>query len=160
MPTLDWIGKKTEVNHHKEVPYPYTWRYNGGHVFQSHYYPAIGELKETGEEFDCAVFLDSLPEIKWWVRNLAGIGREQTSFWIQTATDKFYPDFVCQLTDGRSLIVEYKNANDWSNDDNKEKRTLGELWAERSSGECLFIMPKGHSEIASIASRIRENISE
>ncbi len=123
--------------------YPYNWKYNGGHVFQKHYYPAIGELKETGEEYDCAVFLDSQPEIKWWVRNLAGMGREQTSFWMQTATDKFYPDFVCQLNDGRRLIVEYKNANDWSNDDNKEKRTLGELWAERSGGECLFLMPKG-----------------
>lgn len=123
--------------------YPCNWRYIGGHVFQKHYYPAIGELKEIGEEYDCAVFLDSLPEIKWWVRNLAGMGREQTSFWLQTATDKFYPDFVCQLNDGRTFIVEYKNANDWSNDDNKEKRSLGELWAERSGGKCLFIMPKG-----------------
>jgi type III restriction enzyme len=123
--------------------YPYGWRYNGGHVWVRHYYPAVGELKETGEEFDCAVFLDGLPEIKWWARNLAGIGREQTSFWLQTATDKFYPDFVCQLMDGRSLVVEYKNAKDWSNDDSREKRSLGELWAERSGEKCLFIMPKG-----------------
>jgi type III restriction enzyme len=84
-----------------------------------------------------------LPEIKWWVRNLAGLGRELTSFWLQTVTDKFYPDFVCHLNDGRSLVVEYKNTKDWSNDDNKEKRALGELWAERSGGKCLFIMPKG-----------------
>jgi type III restriction enzyme len=71
------------------------------------------------------------------------MGREQTSFWLQTATDKFYPDFVCLLKDGRILIVEYKNVKDWSNDDNKEKRALGELWAERSGGKCLFVMPKG-----------------
>jgi len=140
--------------------YPYNRRYNGGHVWQRHYYPAVGELGETGEEFDCAVFLDSLPEIKWWARNLAGIGREQTSFWLQTATDKFYPDFVCQLMDGRSFVVEYKNATDWSNDDSREKRALGELWAERSGGKCLFIMPKGHSEITSIATLIREHKSK
>jgi hypothetical protein len=27
----------------------------------------------------------------------------------------------------------------WSNDDSKEKRNPGELWAERSNGRCLFI---------------------
>lgn len=31
----------------------------------------------------------------------------------------------------------------WSNDDSKEKRILGELWASRSEGRCLFVMPKG-----------------
>jgi type III restriction enzyme len=40
-------------------------------------------------------------------------------------------------------VVEYKAAKDWSNDDSKEKRMIGELWAERSKGRCLFIMPKG-----------------
>ncbi len=134
--------------------YPCSWRYTGGHVFQKHYYPAIGELKESGEEYDCAVLLDSLSEIKWWVRNLAGIGRELTSFWLQTATDKFYPDFVCQLDDGRSLVVEYKNVKDWSNDDNKEKRALGELWTERSGGQCLFVMPKG-PDFATIKNKLR-----
>jgi hypothetical protein len=125
------------------LPYPYNRKYNGGHVFQKQYYPAIGELQESGEQFDCAVFLDSFPEITWWVRNLAGIGREQTSFWIQTATDKFYPDFVCLLNEGRRPILEYKNATDWSNDDNKQKRAVSELWAERSGRKCLFVMPKG-----------------
>lgn len=31
----------------------------------------------------------------------------------------------------------------WSNDDSKEKRRLAELWASKSAGRCLFIMPKG-----------------
>jgi type III restriction enzyme len=62
--------------------------------------------------------------------------------------------------DGRSFVVEYKNATDWSNDDSREKRALGELWAERSGGKCLFIMPKGHSEITSIATLIREHKSK
>jgi type III restriction enzyme len=47
------------------------------------------------------------------------------------------------LEDGRCLVVEYKGTYLWSNDDSKEKRNLGELWAERSNGRCLFIMPKG-----------------
>jgi len=48
------------------------------------------------------------------------------------------PDWI-----GRSAVVEYKNATDWSNDENKEKRDLGELWEARSGGQCLFIMPRG-----------------
>jgi type III restriction enzyme len=74
---------------------------------------------------------------------------------LQTATDKFYPDFVCKLEDGRFLVVEYKGADRWSNDDSREKRRLGELWALKSNGTCLFIMPKGEQfeEIAQLVSR-------
>jgi len=134
--------------------YPAGELYKGSYRFQKHYFPVIGVLEPNGEEFDCAVFLDSLPEVKFWVRNLAGPGRETTSFWLQTSTDKFYPDFVCLLKDGRILVVEYKNAKDWSNDDNKEKRALGELWQERSGGSCVFYMPKGSKDVATIKSKI------
>ena len=77
-----------------------------------------------GEEFDCAVFLDQLDAVKYWVRNLAS--RPDSSFWLQTSTDKFYPDFVALLTDGRILVVECKGEHLWSNDDSKEKRAVGE----------------------------------
>jgi type III restriction enzyme len=51
---------------------------------------------------------------------------------------QFFPDFVALLKDGRVLCVEYKGADRISNDDTKEKRMVGELWAERSNGKCLF----------------------
>jgi len=136
--------------------YPAGEHYKGGYRFKNHYFPIIGDLKTEGEEFDCAVFLDGLPEVKFWVRNLSGPGRETTSFWLQTSTDKFYPDFVCLLKDGRILVVEYKNATDWSNDDNKEKRALGELWEERSGGGCIFYMPKGSKDVATIRDKIKK----
>ena len=34
--------------------------------------------------------------------------RQPNSFWLQTSSDKFYPDFVALLNDGRVLVVEYK----------------------------------------------------
>jgi len=76
-----------------------------------------------------------------WIRNLGS--RPETSFWLQTSTDRFYPDFVARLRDGRIFVVEYKGEDRWSNDDSKEKRALGELYADRSGGRCLFVMPKG-----------------
>jgi type III restriction enzyme len=101
----------------------------------------VGELKAEGEEFLCGQFIDQMDEVEFWVRNLER--QERFSFWLQTSTDKFYPDFVCKLKDGRYLVVEYKGADRWTDDDSKEKRRLGELWAFKSGGRCLFIMPKG-----------------
>lgn len=115
--------------------------YEGGYRFQKHYFSTIGELQSDGEEHDCAVFIDGLPHVKHWVRNLDR--RPDASFWLQTSTDKFYPDFVAELTDGRILVVEYKGEHLWSNDDSKEKRAVGELWADRSDGKCIFVMPRG-----------------
>ena len=51
--------------------------------------------------------LDSLSGVKYWVRN---VSRHPDSFWLPTATDRFHPDFVALLNDGRYLVVEYKGA--------------------------------------------------
>jgi type III restriction enzyme len=122
--------------------YPLRFRYSGAYEFRKHYYlDLIGDLKNEGEEFQCARFIDTLEEVEIWVRNLDT--KPKDSFWLQTATDKFYPDFICKLKDGRFLVVEYKGKHLWSNDDSKEKRRLGGLWEKRSNGKCLFIMPNG-----------------
>ena len=68
---------------------------------------------------------------------------KKSSFSLQTASDRFYPDFLCQLENGAVLAVEYKNSRDWDLPDNIEKRQIGELWERRSNGKCFFIMPKG-----------------
>lgn len=126
-----------ELSEERYAPSEY---YEGSYKFQKHYFGPVGELGSEGEEYECAVFLDSLPQVKHWIRN---IDQRESSFWLQTSTDKFYPDFVCVLSDGRFLVVEFKGEDRWSNDDSKEKRAIGELWAERSKGKCLFVMPKG-----------------
>lgn len=113
--------------------------YQGQYKFHKHYYSDVGEF-ESNEEIECAAFLDSLDQVEMWVRNPA---RGSKAFWLQTSSDRFCPDFICKLNDGRMLVVEYKGADRWSNDENTEKRNLGELWASRSNGKCLFVMPRG-----------------
>ena len=128
----------------KEIAYEPSWNYEGSFIFRNHYFgPKPGEMKETApsgklkEEFECAQFLDSKAQgIKFWVRNLS---KRPTSFRLQTSTDWFYPDFVCQLEDGRILVVEYKGEHLMA--DAQEKRDIGNLWAARSNGRCLFAMP-------------------
>ncbi|MGI8438042.1 MAG: DEAD/DEAH box helicase family protein [Chthoniobacterales bacterium] len=129
--------------------YPARWVCQRSGEFRKHYYEKVGELSERGEEFQCAQRLDTSPHVAWWVRNLSR--QPEFSFWLQTSTDRFYPDFVCRLRDGRTLVVEYKNEKDWSNDDNVEKRTLGDLWAQQSGGRCAFFMPRGPKELPEIA---------
>jgi type III restriction enzyme len=127
MPKLDWIGKRAVVNHHREVP--------------KHFFPQIGNLKGDGDEFECALFLATqLGGVKFWVRN---VECKKTSFSLQTGSDRFYPDFLCMLENGKILAVEYKNSRDWDLPENREKRQLDELWEKRSDSNCLFIMPKG-----------------
>jgi type III restriction enzyme len=70
-----------------------------------------------------------------------GIRREDLlRFWLPTSTDRFYPDFVAELEDGRLLAVEYKGGDRYSNDDSREKRDIGAVWAAASGGRCLFAM--------------------
>ncbi len=121
--------------------YAYDRLYCGFVDLPKHFFPHIGNLGADGEEFDCALFLSTqLEGVKYWVRN---VERKPTSFSLQTSTDRFYPDFICKLEDGRILIVEYKNTRDWDLPDNDEKRKLGALWEMRSNGKGLFIMPRG-----------------
>lgn len=122
-----------------EYPCPVNSLHRGSHQFRNHYYKDIGDLKSTGEEFECAQFIDNMPEVEFWVRNLPK--QPAFSFWLQTSTDRFYPDFVCKLKDGRILVVEYKGSNIIDTPEEQEKLQIGEFWEQQSNGKCLFVMP-------------------
>jgi len=109
----------------------------GVYEFKKHYYPRMGDF-DSKEEFECACWLDRQASVEFWVRNL--VRKNGASFFLQSATGKFYPDFICKLTDGRILVVEYKGADRW--EAAKPNRLLGELWAELSNGKCVFVMVK------------------
>lgn len=121
--------------------YVYRRLYAGPFTYTKHYYGPNQIDDMNKEESECALYLDQHAEVRYWVRNVER--KPQHSFWLQTSTDRFYPDFVVELTDGRTLVVEYKGADRWSGDDATEKRALGEVWAKRSNGQCVFVMPKG-----------------
>ena len=115
--------------------------YSGKYRFGKHFFDEIENLKSEGEEFECAFYLDNLPEVKYWIRN-PDIAKR--GFWLplsgSSGSNRFFPDFICQLQDERILVVEYKGENLASNDDSKEKETIGRYWAEKSNGKCLFVM--------------------
>jgi len=118
-----------------ENRYGYNQPYKGGTDFNKHLFRVVGDLDAKGEEHECAVYINRHSNVKAWVRNTV---RQPNSFWLQTSSDKFYPDFVALLTDGRVAVVEYKGADRWKDAD--QDRLIGNLWADRSNGQCIFVM--------------------
>jgi type III restriction enzyme len=117
-----------------------------GHFdFRKHFYGRIGDF-DSKEEFECACWLDTQAQqgrIQFWVRNL--VRREGSSFYLQKADGRFYPDFVCQLPAGKGstgpiLVVENKGGNGWT--DAEDDRLIGNLWSNLSEGRCRFVMVK------------------
>ena len=77
-----------------------------------------------------------------------------------TATDKFYPDFVALLNDGRYLVVEYKGAHIAEGSDTAEKRTVGELWERRSDGKGMFLVVERQRDGLDMRGQLVARISE
>ena len=125
-------------------PYPAAWSYSGAYQFKKHFFGSVGELASTGEEFECAKLLDTLPAVTFWIRNLST--RPQTSFWLPTSTDRFYPDFVALLEDGRIFVLEYKGEYLITADDAKEKINISQLWADKSVSKGVFLMAQERDE--------------
>jgi hypothetical protein len=111
MPSLNWIGKPAVVAHHKQVPF---------RLLKCRADLSVGDAQAG----NLLVQGDNLEALKALLPYYAG---------------RFYPDFVCKLHNGRSLVVEYKGGHLYT--DAEEKRIIGELWEKRSQGRCLFVMP-------------------
>jgi len=100
-----------------------------------HFFPRMGDMNE--EEEACAQAIDELPGIRYWIRN---VEKQPEAFWLPTATDRFYPDFVAEMNDGRWLVIEYKGGHLADGEDTAEKANIGLRWAEVSGGKGCFWM--------------------
>lgn len=127
-------------------PKPYTGRY----TWQKHFYPRPDDIKDGGEEYRCAIAIDEHPLVKHWVRNIV---RGAHSYWLPTSTDRFYPDFVAELTDGRTLVLEYKGSHLADGPDTEEKTNIGARLAEVSNRQVVFWMAE-RSKDADFATRL------
>lgn len=116
--------------------YAYDYHYAGAVVLKRHFFPAIGNLKNQGEEFQCAqVIANEIENVDWWVRN---VERKHGAFWLQLSSAKFYPDFIARLKDGTFVAIEYKGAHLATNEESREKKRIGDLWEASSEGRCRF----------------------
>ena len=91
----------------------------------------------------------------FWIRNVA---RHPASFWLPTATDRFYPDFVARLKDGRFLVVEYKGEHLAEGSDTAGKRAIGALWERKSQGKGLFVVAEKTVDRADVRQQLTRKI--
>ena len=121
-----------KVPAHYAPPHVYNGRFN----FYKHAIEGtIGDMNP--EEESCAWCLEQHPHVQFWFRN---VERQPGSFWLPTASDKFYPDFLALLSNGTTAVVEYKGADRIGDDDTYEKAAMGELWATLTKGQGRFLM--------------------
>ena len=119
-------------------PVPGNKRYSGKFRMAKHFYPVVADLEDGSEEMLCALAIDGHPKVKRWVRNLDS--EPMHAFWLPTSFGRFYPDFVCELGDGRVLVAEYKGEHLRNVPREIEKGQVGKVWADRSGGQALFAM--------------------
>lgn len=119
----------------------------------AHFYPVLADLEDGSEDWRCALALDEHPQVKCWVRNL-DVDRVN-GFWLPTSSDRFYPDFVCELLDERVFVAEYKGNHLRAAPKEIEKGQVGRVWADRSAGRAVFaVLYKGeHGQGLCVADR-------
>ena len=115
-------------------PAPVGSRYGGRYQFSKHYFPVLADLKDGGQEFQCAQLIDRHPKVRHWVRNL---DTAPCGFGLPTSRGRFYADFVAELADGRVALLEFKGLLQHEPYE-LEKRQVGELWARSSGGKAVF----------------------
>jgi type III restriction enzyme len=113
-------------------------RYQGKFRFSKHFYPVLADLEDGSEEWRCAMALDDQPLVRHWVRNIDS--DPVAGFWLPTSFGRFYPDFVCQLVDGRVFVAEYKGEHLRAVPKEIEKSQVGAVWAAHSGGRAVFAM--------------------
>lgn len=105
--------------------------------FNRNYYEKIDKLNSEELGFVQRLDLDTLPNIKYWVRS-----REKVDpFYIQGwKRGKFYPDFVAVTKKGQIVALEWKGADRISNEDTAYKMEIGEMWSKFGGGKLHFFL--------------------
>lgn len=105
-----------------------------GHSFQRHAFTLVGAMNR--EERECATRIDQHPNVARWVRNLDRA--TQGGFYLPLAPGRFFPDFIAELKDGTLVLIEYKMGKISNDPAELHKKSVGELWADRSDGRARF----------------------
>ena len=76
----------------------------------------------------------SVPNIKWWHRNI-----ERHEFYINGFINH-YPDFIVMTNSGYIVMIETKGEHLTSNDDSREKAELGKMWQAQAGSKFRYYM--------------------
>lgn len=92
------------------------------------------EQAVNGFELKVIEKVSSLPNIKWWHRNM-----DRLEFCINGYMNH-YPDFIVMTNSGKIVMVETKGEHLTSNDDSREKAELGKIWQAQAGAKYRYYM--------------------
>lgn len=87
------------------------------------------EEEVNGFEHDMVLELTSLPNIRWWHRNISRQGFCVNGYM------NHYPDFIVMTKSGHIVMIETKGEH-LDNDQNRKKLELSRTW-QSMAGECF-----------------------
>lgn len=127
--------KKVSIKQFDAFPDAITLKNNIPQKFNKNYYDKVDKLNGEELSFLQRLDLDTLPNIKFWVRN-----REKIDpFYIQAwKKNKFYPDFIAVTKKGVIVALEWKGEDRVSNEDTEYKVEIGNLWEKLGNGKTFF----------------------
>lgn len=135
---------KITVKAFEEFPKSITLKFNIAQEFNKNYYDKVDKLNKEELTFLQRLDLDTLPNIKYWVRNREKIDPFYIQGWKK---NKFYPDFVAVTKRGSIIALEWKGEDRVSNEDTEYKNEIGELWAKLGKGkQHFFLVHNGNIE--------------
>ena len=130
-------GGKISVKAFEKFPETITLSGELPEEFNKNYYSKIDKLNKEEKGFLERLDLNTLPNIKFWIRNR----EKQDPFYLQGwQRNKFYPDFVTVTQKGNIIALEWKGEHLLTNEDTKYKEELGKIWESLGNGKLHFFL--------------------
>ena len=105
--------------------------------FNKSYYEKVDKLNKEENTFVSRLDLDSLPNIKFWIRNR----EKKDPFYLQGwKRNKFYPDFIAVTNKGAVLALEWKGEDRVGNEDTEYKESVAKVWEKLGKGNLHFFL--------------------
>lgn len=129
--------KKISTKPFDAFPKIITLKNNIPQNFNRNYYDKVDKLNGEELSFLQRLDLDTLPNIKFWVRNREKIDPFYIQGWKK---NKFYPDFIAVTNKGVMIVLEWKGEDRVSNEDTAYKIEIGEVWARLGGSKSFFAL--------------------
>ena len=135
--------KKIIVKELEKFPEKITLSQEIHQEFNKNYYSKIDKLNKEELRFIERLDLETLPNIKFWVRS-----RERKDpFFIQGwKKNKFYPDFIAVTKKNNIVALEWKGEDRVSNEDTQYKEEIGKIWESMNKNLHFFLVHNGNVE--------------
>lgn len=105
--------------------------------FNKNLYQRIDKLNKEEQNFVERLDLDTLSNIKFWVRNREKIDPFYIQGWKK---GKFYPDFIAVTDTGNIIALEWKGEDRISNEDTQYKEQIASIWQKLGNGKLHFFL--------------------